>query len=82
MIIMRYSKIRPRKLTPEKVTLMRSLRIYNPKVYSCKRLEMIFGVRANMVWKIITNRCWKLVPPPSEEDAYIIAIGHIRWDND
>lgn len=38
---------------------------------------MLFGVDTNMVWKVITNRCWKLVSPPSKEDAIIIATGYL-----
>lgn len=56
---------------------MRALRIYNPKVYSCRRLAMLFGVDTNMVWKVITNRCWRLVSMPSKEDAIIIATEYL-----
>jgi len=56
---------------------MRSLRIYNPEVYSCQKLGMLMNVNPDMAWKVITNKAWKLVAFPSYEDAQIIAMAYL-----
>lgn len=75
---MRYTVPRPRKLTAEKVTLMRALRAYNPKVYSCQRLGGIFNVGHSTAWKVITGRNWALIPFPNDEDAQVLVSAYFN----
>lgn len=74
---MRYKVPRPKKLTSENVTIMRSLRVYNPHIFTCYKLASWFDVGHTSAWMAITNRTWKIIDFPSDEDAHIIAKGYL-----
>jgi len=60
------------------IITMRALRLYNPRVYTGRKLSILFGLSKANAEKTISGRIWKNIYFPIQPYASEIAVNYLE----